>query len=339
MIELFGQAYTVERLRQLNGSMEQLAGARLCETLDGKARGMRAVDVWTGSGLRFTILPDRGMDIGAAEFCGKPLAWISPALGTPGQYEPAGHGWLRTFGGGLLTTCGLTNFGQPGQDGDEVLGLHGRISHIPAQQVRISAGWQGEDYFIAIEGEVRQAVIFGENLLLIRRITTRLGSRRLQVEDTVRNEGFRPAPFMLLYHCNFGFPLVSPESTLSLPPGTVRPRDEAAAGGMQDFTRFSPPDPGHMEQLFYHTLEPDANGMVTATLTNTSLTFGAYLRYRAAELPAFSEWKMMGAGEYVCGLEPCTVHETPRSQLRQEGRLRMLAPGEEAHLYLEFGVV
>src|SRR5512141_2170662 len=106
---LYGRNWTPDELKRMVGTLDQLAGIRLVEYADGKARGMRAAEVWTGSGLSFTIWLDRGMDIGPASFEGKPLAFLHPALGTPSQYEPDGLGWLRTFGGGLLTTCGLTH--------------------------------------------------------------------------------------------------------------------------------------------------------------------------------------------------------------------------------------
>jgi len=341
MPTLFNHAFTPDELRRMTGTLDQLAGVRLVEVADGKARGLRAAEVWTGSGLRFTIWLDRGMDIGPAEFAGKPLAWLHPALGTPGQFEPERYGWLRTFGGGLMTTCGLTHFGQPEQDGAESLGLHGRISHLPAQNVRVTTEWEGDDYVIAIEGEVRQSALFGENLLLTRRITTRLGAASFHVEDRVRNDGFRLTPHMLLYHCNFGFPVVSPDSELIVAPRgeNVRPRDAAAERGLAGHARFDLPDPDYAEQVFFHHPRPDASGDVTASIVNRALNFGAFVRYRAAELPALSQWKMMGAGDYVCALEPATNHETPRARLREQGQLKMLAPGEAIHYALELGVV
>jgi hypothetical protein len=341
MPRLFDRDYTPDELRRLTGTLDQLAGIRLYELSDGKARGLRAADVWTGSGLRFTIWLDRAMDIGPTEFAGKPLAWLHPALGTPAQFEPDGYGWVRTFGGGLLTTCGLTHFGQPDQDGAEAFGLHGRISHTPAYNVRVSAGWQGDDYLLTVEGDVRQSVLFGENLLLTRRITTRLGAASLQIEDRVRNDGFRPSPHMLLYHCNFGFPVVSPESELTVAPlgGPVHPRDAVAELGAGAFARFQAPDPAFAGQLFFHHPQPDPTGHVTASIRNRQLGFGAFVRYRAAELPALSQWKLMAAGDYVCALEPATNHEAPRATLRERGQLRRLAPGEEVNYFVEIGVL
>jgi hypothetical protein len=181
-------------------------------------------------------------------------------------------------------------------------------------------------------------VLFGENLLLTRRITTRLGATSFRVEDCVRNDGFRATPHMLLYHCNFGFPVVSPESELIVDDEAVRPRDAAAERGLAAHARFEPPAPDFAEQVFFHHPRADEAGYVMASIINRSLEFGAFVRYRAAELPALAQWKMMGAGDYVCALEPATNHETPRAKLREQGRLKMLAPGEQVNYVLELGV-
>ncbi|MBI3731981.1 MAG: aldose 1-epimerase family protein [Chloroflexi bacterium] len=339
MPELYGSQYSSDELRGLTGTLRQLAGIRLMEFADGKPRGMRVAEVYTGSGLRFDVLLDRGMDIGAAEFAGKPLAWLYPALGAPAHYEPQGRGWLRTFGGGLMTTCGLTHFGHAETDGEESLGLHGRISHIPAEDVSVSEAWHGDEYVLSLEGQARQAALFGENLLLTRRITTRLGGTSLLITDRVRNDGFRPVPHMILYHCNFGFPAVSPDSELWLDDQSVTPRDEVAQSGMAAHTRFAPPDAGFAEQVFFHRPRVGADGFARAAIVNRALAFGATIRYRAAELPYLMQWKMMGAGEYVCGLEPCNHEGLPRQRLRAEGRLAFLAPGEEAAYQIEIGVL
>ncbi len=192
---------------------------------------------------------------------------------------------------------------------------------------------------LAIEGQARQSVLFGENLLLTRRIVTRLGASSFTIEDTVCNDGFRATPHMILYHCNFGFPVVSPDSELVLDNAGATPRDEAARRGLERHTRFDPPAADFAEQVFFHQPRAGADGFARAALVNRVLNFGAYVRYRAAELPCFAQWKMMGAGDYVCALEPANYWETPRHQLRAEGRLRFLQPGEEVHYRLAIGVL
>jgi hypothetical protein len=339
MPRLFGAEYSVDDLRRLTSTMAQIAGIRLAELADGKARGMRVAEVYTGSGFRFQVLIDRAMDIGFAEHAGRPLAWLHPALGGPDQFEPHGYGWARTFGGGLVTTCGLTFFGHPEEDAGEHLGLHGRISHIPAGRVRVTEEWRGDDYALEIEGQARQAMLGGENLLLNRKIATRLGASSLLIEDTVRNDGFRDTPHMVLYHCNFGFPVVSPSSEIIVNDASVRPRDQAAQEGFDRHTRLDRPTPDYPEQVFFHKPRVGSDGYVRAAIVNRDLGFGAYVRYRAAELPYLAEWKQMSAGDYVCALEPANQWETPRKRLREEGRLKFLSPGEEVNYRVEIGVL
>lgn len=339
MPEIYSTAYSPDELRRLTGHMGQVAGVRLSESADGRGRGMRVAEVYTGSGFRLQVLLDRALDIGAVEHAGRPLAWTHPALGGPEFYEPEGTGWVRTFGGGLLTTCGLTFFGQPERDGEEDLGLHGRISHQRAEKIKVTEEWRGDEYVLEIEGQIRQSALFAENLLLTRKITTTLGANFFLVEDQVRNEGFRPTPHMILYHCNFGFPVVSPDSELLASLESSRPRDEAAAAGFESYNRFEAPDSEYAEQVFFHKPRVGEGGSVQAAIANRRLNVGAYVRYRAAELPNLAQWKMMGAGDYVCALEPANQWETSRQVLREEGRLCCLEPGEEVAYRLELGVL
>ena len=339
MVTLYGKEYAIDDLKQLTSTMDQFAGVRFSEYTDGRSRGMRTAEVWTGSGFRFSVYLDRAMDIGPAEYQGKPLAWLHPGLGTPANFEPQGFGFLKTFGGGLVTLCGMTHFGRPEQEGIEVFGLHGRISHIAAENVHVIKEWAGDTYILSLVGEVRQATLFGENFLLRRTISTSLAAKSLVIEDCVRNEGYRAFSHMMLYHCNFGFPVVSPSSVLMIDDEDVQPRAEIARSGLADYARFGEPVKGYKEQVFFHTPKVAADGFVTVRLYNRDLDFGIYVRYRAAELPAFTQWKNIGAGEYLCGLEPCTNHENSRDNLREQGKLKMLEPGEEIHYRVEIGVM
>jgi galactose mutarotase-like enzyme len=339
MPSIFGRSFGREELRRLVGGMAQLAGIRLVDLADGRVRGMRAAEVFTGSGFRFQVLVDRGLDLGCAEHAGRPLAWVHPALGSPSLREPHGIGWLRTFGGGLVSTCGLDHFGPPDPEG-EGYGLHGRASHLPAENLRVRQEWRGDEYALEIEGETRQARLFGENLRLERRVSTRLAATSLVLEDRVTNEGFRPAPLAVLYHCNFGFPAVSPDSELLVRDLSVRPRDEAASAGLADHRRFGPPQKGFVEQVFFHEPSTDAVGFASAAIVNRALGFGAFVRWRAAELPVLAHWKMTGEGEYVCGLEPSTHAMTKaRREQRENGSLRDLVPGESVSFRLEIGAL
>ena len=125
------KAYSKRELERYTSTLAQVAGLSPFTYEDGRLRGMRGIHGWTGSGLHFTLWPDRALDIGPAWFGGKPIAWQHPAAAHPHYYEPAGLGWLRTYGGGLLTTCGLVHIGAPDQYQGQAFGLHGRYRAYP----------------------------------------------------------------------------------------------------------------------------------------------------------------------------------------------------------------
>ena len=212
MAHLFGRDYTKAELLRLVGDMSQLAAVRRAELTEGNERGAGLIEVSNASGLSFSVLPGRAMDIAAATYQGRSLCFRS-ATGDvgPAFFEPAGYGWMRSFFGGLLISCGLTFVGHPETDPEEEgeeLGLHGRLSAIPAREVSAGGSWQGDQYRLRIAGTMREAVALGTTLELRREITTTLGERRISIHDRVENLGGLRSPLMLLYHTNPGFPLL-----------------------------------------------------------------------------------------------------------------------------------
>jgi galactose mutarotase-like enzyme len=336
-MENFSRSFLKPRL----GGMEQVASVRRLVADDGKGRGMRVVEVNNGTGLSFTVYPDRGMDIGQAWYKGTPLAWLSRnGEVAPQFYDPSGIEWLRTWAGGLLTGCGLANVGGPGVSADgESHGLHGRLSHLPAEEVNTKAGWsEAGTYELCVRGRVRHGRVFGENLALTRRVTAALGDASITVRDTVENLGHAPAPFMLLYHINLGWPLVDAGAFLDMPRHKVVPQNERAAAGLAGWAEITAPVPGFAEQVYYHVLPPGRKGLASARLVNEKLGLAFRVTYRVAELPYLVQWKMMGQGEYVTGLEPANCLPDGREQNARKGHLRTLAPGETAETFLRLSV-
>lgn len=339
MAKLFGQEFSREQLRQRLGCLAQLAGARAFRYSGGRAEGVQAVEVRTGSGLRFVVLPDRGLDIALAEYGGLPVGWLSKnGIVAPAYFEQQGFAWLRSFGGGLLATCGLTQVGAPCTDEGEALGLHGRISNLPAEEYRSEERWEGDECLIRVTGQVRESCLYQENLVLHREIICRLGGSTISITDRVENQGYNPTPFMILYHYNFGFPVLSEHTRLYTSAVKVEPWNDAARAGNRRHDRFEPPTPGYAFQVFSHEM-PKERKKVYAALVNEQLGFGAYLAFSPLELPCFSEWKMMGQQDYVVGLEPGTNGSEGRAEARRAGRLLMLQPGESRSLSCEIGVL
>ena len=339
MARLYGREWSREELLRRVGRVEQIGGVKLVEALEGTERGTRAIEVRTGP-LDFTVLPDRAFDISSFSCDGTPLVWSSPVgEAAPAFYEPAGLGWLRTFSGGLVVTCGLDQVGAPSVDQGEELGLDGRIASTRARQVSHGGRWIGDEYVLFVTGEVRQARLFGENLVLRRSITTSLGSSRLRIADTVTNEGWSRWPHMILYHFNLGFPLVAESARLRLEVEETLPRDADAEAGAAAWSTFEAPARAYREQVFRHVPVADESGEVRVEVENPEVGVVFALRYARAELPHLFEWKMMGEGAYVLGLEPANSSAIEgRAAARGRGDLPYLEPGETRSYTLEVEV-
>lgn len=335
-----GRTWTQAELRERVGHMRQIAGIQALEATDGQGRGSRVLHVYNGSGLTFDVSPERALDVTAIHYRGMALAWSSAAgLVHPAYYEAGGLGWLRSFGGGLFTTCGLDQFGSPAEDGGESFGIHGRVGNLPAEQVATTESWHHDDYRLTIHGQVRQSRLFGENLVLRRSIWTELGESSLYVEDSVTNEGFTSQPHMVLYHCNLGFPLLDADSQLAINASETVARDAVAEAGLAEWGRFQPPTAGYAEQVFRHLVTPDADSMASATLHNPALNLGLTIRYSHDTLPHLFQWKQMGQGAYVLGLEPANSSAIEgRAVARQRDDLPYLEPGETRRYLLHFEI-
>jgi galactose mutarotase-like enzyme len=318
-----------EELFRYIGNMAQIGGSRHYTLSDGRGRDMRAIDINTGSGLNYTVLPDRGMDISLASFLGHNLVYISYNGEThPAFYEPQGFGWLNTFAGGLLTTCGLTWLGAPVKDGDEELGLHGRYSTIPARQVADVSEWSGDEYNIRVKGIIEEGHIFGTRLRLEREISSVQGRNDIIIKDTVTNVGYKPSPYTILYHMNFGYPMLSEVAELTIDPEETVPATPFAAEGMNEFRRFKKPTADIEEQVYFHKIKGGNNGKSEVRLQNKDLGIAVTIRFNSDQLPYLTEWKMMGMGDYVLGLEPCNVPARNRVALKDDNMLPWLKAGE-----------
>ena len=183
------------------GSPEQLADARMSVLSEGPGRGSRIISFRNGTGLAFTVTPDRGMDLVDCSFRGIPLVFRPPmGYAHPNRYEPQGAGWLRNWQAGLMTTVGLRNTGPANGE----FGQHGRISNQAAEDVGIRRGVSEAGYRLEAVGTLRECRMFGENLELRRSISTGYGDNAITLRDEVTNHAFEDDYLQLLYHCRNG---------------------------------------------------------------------------------------------------------------------------------------
>lgn len=303
------------------GHDSQLYGVEEHRLCGGKGDGMRLFQVNNGRGLMFTISADRGGDISRLYFDGKNMGFFSPCgYVSPQYHDDCGLGFLKSFTAGFLTTCGLTAVGSPCSDDGEELPLHGTIANTPAENV----GHWVEDNCIHVKLTVRDAKLFGRKLILTREYICPLDRDEIVMKDTVKNIADEETPYMILYHFNMGYPLLSENSKLTIKNKGVAPRNETSSLGIDKAMIVEKPQSGFEEQCFYYDMTEGV-----ASIYNPDIKTTLSLNYDIEELPFFTEWKLMQKGEYVLGLEPGNCTPDGRDVMRKEGKLSFLKPGEE----------
>lgn len=344
MAKLYGTEWTRAELTNRVGDISQIAGVRRSVLVEGKEKGVEVVDIRTGGGLAFTVVPSRALDIASADYRGVPLAWRSSAgVVAPEYYDEKGLGWRKNFFGGLLTTCGLANVGTPNVDDGEELGHHGRISNQPARNVHADARWEGNQLVMVAQGQMRDTNPRKYDFMMTRNVTAKLGENRLFISDVVENVGSTESPFMFLYHINVGFPVVDEGSELIVPVHKTTPRDAEAEAGINDRFRFHAPVAGYKEQVFYHDVVEDENRHAWVGLVNKRFNdghgIGLYVKYHKSQFPNLVQWKMMSEGTYVVGIEPANCHVEGRARERERGTLHFIESGGRRHFETEIGVL
>jgi hypothetical protein len=226
------------------------------------------------------------------------------------------------------------------------LGLHGRAHHLPARQVAAEGRWDGDEYDLRVAGVVEQTALFGESVRLTREIRGRLGENTIALRDLVENVGFAPTPLMILYHFNFGFPLMDEETTVEFPSRRVVGREKSLP--LEGITTWQAPAEDYAERVYYHEdLKTDAAGWTTVTIRNPRFPLAGgqvrrpvavSLRWSTANLPRLAQWKMPGIGVYVLGIEPANCHVEGRAAERKRGTLHSLEPGEALTYDVELDV-
>ncbi len=329
---------TKRELLQKTGNISQLCGVREVRCTAGKAAGTRMLQVHNAAGLEFTVLPDKCMDIYDLRFRGVNCAFQTKNGLIGNQwYNPLNTEFMNYWSAGMLCTCGLENAGPPCSSLDgTVYPLHGRIGMTPAENLCVRQFWHGDDFRIELEGQMRESRLEEHNLLLTRRIAAALDSDTIEIEDTLENQGHTPFEFMLLYHMNFGYPFIDETARVMIESnGKIQGRTAYAAGRTRYYQRIEPIKDGAEEEVFFHEVQPGADGLSCARIENPALKMGAEIAYSHDTLPILAQWKFCAPGEYVLGIEPGNSHIEGRSAGQEHGMLKEIQPGETLHFLVK----
>ena len=321
------------------GSLQQMAYIRPVTCEEGRARGMRLYDV-KNEYLQYQVMCDKCLDISGLSYKGINMSFLSkPGLQGRNQYDTNGLEALRSIMGGLFFTAGFENICAPYENETGSYPMHGRMRTTPAEQLCAEIVREGDHLKLRIRGTMREAELFGENLVLRRTIESVYGEKTITLTDEIENEAFRPEPLMLLYHINLGYPFLTPQLKLYIPTASVTARDAASAGHEDAYDRMDPPKENEPEYVFIHDMRTDETGKSRVLAVNEALQLGLKIEYTTENLPYFMEWKSTAAGDYVIGLEPSNSSVYGRAHHEARGDLHRIGPFEKETNQITFTVL
>jgi Domain of unknown function (DUF4432) len=358
MVQLYGKYYSRRDLARRAGLFSQFAGVQLSTLADGVERGVRCLEFRTGTGFMFKALVDRAFDVAHCEYRGAAIGWHSPTgFRHPGLHEnndEGGLSWLRSFSG-LNVTCGLDHIlfmdddpaGHYHYEHRKTVSssIHGRIANSPGQLIGYGETWDGDECTLWCEGLIRQSVVFGEDLHLIRRIEAKVGESAFTLKDRVVNHGFYRTPHMFLYHINISHPVLDSGACYLAPI-----RHTIWAAHAQDLRKqgvghrnLPEPQSNFHEQVFEHAMAADSNGQVPVAVVNPDFDrgrgIGFLVEVNQREFPHMFEWQNFQEGQYAIGIEPSTNHVLGKPFARERDELIWLEHGEERRYTTRFQVL
>jgi galactose mutarotase-like enzyme len=292
--------------------------------------------------FEFSVLPTRGMGLSCGRLGSQSLGWQSPIQGPVHPHfvplaEPSGLGWLDGFDE-WICRCGMESNGAPdfNPQGQLRYPLHGRVANLPARHVEVLL--DGDQ--ISLRGIVEETRFHFQKLRLTTTITTRFNQAGLEIDDRVENCSASEATMQMLYHCNFGVPLLGAGAEAVVPAERVVPRNAWAAAGLGHWSTYSAPMAGMTERVYFFKMLADDRHRTAALLRSADAQQGVSLHWNVQQLPCFSLWKNETALEdgYVTGLEPATNFPNPRSFETDKGRIIRLAAGQSHRMTLQVAV-
>jgi hypothetical protein len=317
----------------------------------GKQEGVDLIVIDNGR-MRITVVPTRGMGILHVVSGDMRLGWDSPVREVVHpQYmnleARGGLGWLEGFNE-WMARCGLEWAGHPGQDrfinnlgeqAEMTLTLHGKAANIPASEVEVIVEREPRPR-IRVRGRVDERAFYGPKLELWTEVWTEPGSPTFRIEDALTNRGAFEQEFQVLYHVNYGPPLLGAGARFSAAVRRVTPFNAHAAKDVATYTEYSGPAKGFIEQVYNLHPYADSDGRSVVMLRNAAGDRAVSMGFAVAELPYVTLWKNLTALEegYVTGLEPGTSFPYTRRLEREAGRVPKLKPGETRRFAIDVGL-
>lgn len=296
----------------------------------GKQEGSTLIEIETDA-MNVSVIPTRGMSVLAASSGELDLGWSSPVDEVVHPkfmdlQQRGGLGWLDGFNE-LMVRCGFEWSGHPSAEGNVLRTLHGRAGNTPASTVVVQIE-KAAPHTVVVRGLVKEKTFKFANLEVWTCLSVVPGEARFRICDEVANRSDYAQDYQVIYHTNFGPPLLGAGARVIAPAQEVSPFNDRAAAELESWDACAAPTSGYDETVFNCALYAEESGATFAALVNDDATRGVAIRYDGRQLPAFTLWKNADtlAQGYVLGLEPGTNPPYPHAVERGHGRIRSIAP-------------
>ncbi|UXN07923.1 aldose 1-epimerase family protein [Bartonella sp. HY761] len=310
----------------------------------GKQEGSKIITITSKDGLTITLIPTRGMNLLRVEGFNTRMGWDSPVKEV---VNPAfinlesrnGVGWLEGFNE-MMVRCGFEWTGHPVTTDGQIYTLHGKAGNTPASQVEVEID-EKAPYEIRIRGLVKESTFKKADLQTMTELRYIPGSNSFTLHDVLTNHADYPHDYQIIYHSNFGTPLLEEGARFIAPMTKISPFNDYAKAGLKTWQDFAGPTKDFDEMVF--NIEPlaDKDHKTIAAVINKAGDKGAAIQFDIRELPVLTLWKNTDTQKqgYVTGIEPGTSYAYPVTIEREQKRVKQLQAGESTIFDLTYTVL
>ena len=327
-------------IRRKANNLSGIYGFRDVKYMEGRAQGVRAIELRSDKGLELTLAADRALDIPFMSYKGTNLSLVcSPGLVGPtyfyGDDNEDQTNFRRISNYGSLSTMGIIHSGMPELRGTRQHGLHGVFSALPAENINKFEEVVDDQVNLVVTGDIDQVSQGQEYLTLHRKITLETENNIVRIDDVLENKGYDAQPVMLLYHTNYGYPLLDAGTRVYFSATDLEvffgPTEEQA----KRYYIEEEPDPDRYDEVYFHYNTPERWGF--AMIHNEKLGLAVCMHYDTENLPILGNWKCCHPGDYNAAFEAEVAGSNGLEFAKSRGWDRYIQPGEKMdfHIYLE----
>lgn len=309
----------------------------------GKQEGTELLTIKSNN-FSIKLSPTRGLGVISVVGDGIRMGWDSPVneIVNPkfiNLESRSGLGWLDGFNE-MMVRCGFEWTGHAVQADGMIYTLHGRAQNTPVSKLIVTIDDKAP-YTINVKGLIKENTFKKSNLETWVSLSYVPGTKEFIVHDTITNKGDYIKDYQIIYHSNYGTPILEEGAKFVAPVKEISPFNDYAQAGLKTWQTYLGPTKNFDEMVFNVYPYADEKGDTQVMVTNKAGDKAAGIAFNINQLPVLSLWKNTDTLKqgYVTGLEPGTSFAYPVTIEREQKRVRQLDPGQSAEFILKYNLL